>query len=479
MEGRGVAHKLRQEQRRTFDLCHETLFYIAMTLRTLLLSIALATALRAEFKAGAALRVITPDLKQFAPVYLAGFGENRLATGIHDPLYARCLALSSGAKPVVICGVDSIGLLLDDVERIRAQVGSNADVIVASNHGHEGPDTIGLWGPKSGESGLNEKYNAWVIERTAEAAREAIANLKPAQARLARENAPVLKTFLNDTRPPVVHDAELIMLALNDSRGRSIATLINWANHPEALASKNTLITADYLASVYKDVDTTRGGVTVFVNGAVGGMQSPLGAKVKDPRTNELAPKASFELAEVIGQRLARLAVDAILEAPETRIDTVEYRERRVRIPTANEGFKAAAAAGVFKGRKQMIADGQTETVIGYLRLARGKELKLEAACIPGELYPELSVGGIERYAGADFPDAALETPVKKQMTAPYRMLFGLANDEIGYIIPKAEWDNEPPFLQNAPKRWYGEVNSVGPEAAPVLLKAFAELLAR
>jgi hypothetical protein len=57
-------------------------------------------------------------------------------------------------------------------------------------------------------------------------------------------------------------------------------------------------------------------------------------------------------------------------------------------------------------------------------------------------------------------------------------MLFGLANDEIGYIIPKAEWDEKPPFTFGAQKRWYGEVNSVGPDAAPLIIGAFERLLA-
>ncbi|MBY0376179.1 MAG: hypothetical protein K2Q23_19440, partial [Bryobacteraceae bacterium] len=112
-----------------------------------------------------------------------------------------------------------------------------------------------------------------------------------------------------------------------------------------------------------------------------------------------------------------------------------------------------------------------------YLVLGDAKGPKLEAACIPGELYPELSVGGIERYPGADFPEAPLEPAAKKMMRAPYRMLFGLANDEIGYIIPKAEWDAQEPWLNNAKKRWYGEVNSVGPEAAPLILRTLQELI--
>jgi hypothetical protein len=57
-------------------------------------------------------------------------------------------------------------------------------------------------------------------------------------------------------------------------------------------------------------------------------------------------------------------------------------------------------------------------------------------------------------------------------------MLFGLANDEIGYIIPRAQWDEAAPYTFGASKRWYGEVNSVGPEAAPLIIAAVSRLLA-
>ena len=82
----------------------------------------------------------------------------------------------------------------------------------------------------------------------------------------------------------------------------------------------------------------------------------------------------------------------------------------------------------------------------------------------------------MERYAGADFPDAPIEPPIKPMLHAPYRMLIGLADDEIGYIIPKAEWDEKPPYLQNAKKAWYGEENSVGPDAAARIAAAIQEL---
>jgi len=94
-------------------------------------------------------------------------------------------------------------------------------------------------------------------------------------------------------------------------------------------------------------------------------------------------------------------------------------------------------------------------------------------------MYPELSVGGVARYAGADFPDAPVEPPIKSMLHAPYRMLIGLADDEIGYIIPKAEWDAQPPYLQNARKAWYGEENSAGPDAAGRIAAAIEALAGR
>jgi hypothetical protein len=56
------------------------------------------------------------------------------------------------------------------------------------------------------------------------------------------------------------------------------------------------------------------------------------------------------------------------------------------------------------------------------------------------------------------------------------KFIFGLANDEIGYIIPKSEWDQEPPYLYGSEKPPYGEINSVGPTAASTIHDALQEL---
>lgn len=435
-----------------------------------------------EIRAGAARANITPDIKKYAPVYMAGFGNNRVATGVHDDLYARCLALSTSRRTLVLCGVDSIGLFSDDVEHIRDGVKKKfapreIDVVVASTHDHQAPDTMGLWGAAEGQSGINEAYNNYVIERVIEAAISAVHHLKPAVLKLAQAHPSELDTLIHDDRPPEVHDAGIIALQAKSPKGGTIATLVNWANHPETLGSKNTLITADYPHYLCAQLEQRFDGVAVFLNGAVGGMQSPLGAVVPDPASGRPAPENSFLKAELIGRRVAEAAAVAIENAGPVNADQIEFQETRIEIPVANQGFQLAAKADLYKGRKKMTASGATTTPVGMVRLSSRQKPLLEIALVPGELYPELSVGGVARYSGADFPDAPIEPPIKKMMTAAYQMLVGLADDEIGYIIPKAEWDQNPPYLNNAPKPWYGEVNSVGPEAAPRIAQALEGLL--
>ena len=439
-----------------------------------LLLLACAGSLLGEFRAGAFKTVISPPLDGRPPVYMAGFGQNRVAATVHDDLYARCLAFSTGRKPLVICEVDLIGFFLDDVQRVRAKV-PDADVVVASTHVHEGPDTMGLWGPAVGQSGIDNDYNSFVVDRVAEAAKGALAALEPATLALAVVHSAELDTFIDDDRPPVVHDPDLIVLSLTGKGGKRIATAVNWANHPETLGSRNKQISADYPGFFYKRLEAKLGGMAVLWNGAVGGMQSPLGAKIKDPATGAVAAENSFRKTQVLGERIADLAADAAQSAKPVHIDKVEFAERIITIPVTNRGFEMAAQADMYKGRKKTTADGSTTTSVGLIRIS-GSEPVLEIALIPGEMYPELSLGGVERYAGADFPDAPIETPIKSMLHAPFKMLIGLADDEIGYIIPKAEWDEKAPYLQNAKKAWYGEENSVGPDAAARIAAAMREL---
>ncbi len=72
--------------------------------------------------AGFAQMDITPDTSA-AKVYIAGFGSNRVATGVHDPLFARAIVLEQpGGKKIGIVSVDLVGLFHDFTRATRTLV---------------------------------------------------------------------------------------------------------------------------------------------------------------------------------------------------------------------------------------------------------------------------------------------------------------------------------------------------------------------
>src|SRR5262249_60648739 len=94
-------------------------------------------------RAGLAETDITPKTGD-KPVYIAGFGQNRKATGVHDPLKARAVVLRHGDRKVAVVALDLIGFFNANVAHVRDRLDGFDYVLVCSTHQHEGPDTLGL-----------------------------------------------------------------------------------------------------------------------------------------------------------------------------------------------------------------------------------------------------------------------------------------------------------------------------------------------
>jgi hypothetical protein len=431
---------------------------------------------------GFAKRAITPTLGA-RPVFMAGFGHDRRASGVHDDLWARAVAASDGTRRVVVVSVDLIGLFLADVEKarglLRARVG-DAALVVSSTHDHEGPDTMGLWGRSRFSSGVDPAYLDRVRRAVVDAAADALSRLEPARLVLAMTHTPGL---IVDSRLPVVIDDTLVALQAIGAGGRTLGTVVSWGSHPEALGGRNTLVTADYPHFLTQRLEEELGGTAVFLVGSIGGLMTPLGLELRS-EGGQPVPADSFELARAVGERAAAAAVRALHESGRDSVSTtVEYRRARTDLPLENRLFRLAAFFGVLdrpffsKGAPASTLFGDdVRTEVGWLRIGDA-----EALCVPGEIYPELVVGGVQdpQDPGADFPGAPREVPLKDLLSSEYRFVIGLANDEIGYIIPRSEWDARAPYAYGREDAQYGEVNSVGPGVAHRLADAFAVLLAR
>jgi hypothetical protein len=429
---------------------------------------------------------ITPKLGG-KPVYLAGFGKNRKATAVHDPLTARAVVLAHGGRKVALVCVDLVGLFRANVVRVREGLPGFDYVLVSSTHVHEGPDTLGLWGAGPLESGVDPDYLRLVERRVVRAVRDADAARKPVTARLGTAKAPEL---LHDSREPYVKHDELVALAFRDARGEPAGLVVQWNCHPETLDAKCTEITADYVGSTVKYLRDRHRCPVVYLTGTVGGLMTTINVEVKGADGKAL-PEGTFAKAQRYGELLGELAGRALAAGGPVRLTPLEARHRPLFLPLDNKLYLLARQLGVLD-REAFVWAGDPyraepagpddagkklclRTEVAWLRLG-----ELDVAAVPGEIYPELVLGKVQDPPdpGADFPDAPAEPSIYGQLRGPHRMLIGLANDEIGYIIPKRQWDEKPPFCYGRKRPQYGETNSLGPETAPLLCKAFKELVA-
>jgi hypothetical protein len=421
------------------------------------------------------------------PVYMAGFGQNRKAVKVHDPLMARAVVLRHGEQKIALVSLDVIGFFHHHVADIRDQLPGFTYVLVSSTHNHEGPDTLGLWGANPFTSGVDPEYIKHVQNQAAKAVKDADAAAHPVHAEIGTASAPEL---LHDGRQPVVKHDELVVLRFLAVKDRSTTgLLVQWNCHPETLDSKNTEVSADYVGYTVTHLREKHKCPVAYFTGTVGGLMTSLKVEVKDDKGN-LLKDGTFEKTERYGRLIGELADRALAAAKPVSLTPLEVRRREVFVPMDNKIYHLGRQLGVLK-RDAFVwqddpyqaepADGKEsgkrlaiKTEVGWLKLG-----DVEVAAIPGEIYPELVLDKIQDPVdpGADFPDAPREPAVYPAMKAKHRMLIGLANDEIGYIIPKRQWDEKEPFCYGLKKAQYGEINSVGPDAAPILCRAFQDLV--
>jgi hypothetical protein len=328
---------------------------------------------------------------------------------------------------------------------------------------------------------VDAAYVEFVIERIVEAVQAAERTLTPARAVYGTAVAPEL---VNDSRLPLVKDSILRAVKFTTTDGKPLGLLVQFSNHPESLGPDNVLITADFPHYAIAALEARHGVPVAYFTGAVGGLMSnPAEFRLPD---GTVLHDNTFEFARAYGEAVAQVFDQALAAAEPLPLSPLVASAGPVYVPLANPGYRLGRAAGVLSreafawiGRAdsaggpvpatQMEGDIAIATEVAYIRAG-----DLHIAGIPGELYPELVYGQYQSPAepNADFPDAPTEPPVMASLPGSKTMIFGLANDEVGYIIPKRQWDNAAPFAYGRTEEQYGEVNSVGPEVAPILMQA-------
>jgi len=259
----------------------------------------------------------------FQFVHLGGFspynpfGQNRLASGINDPLWARALSLrGSNGTPLVMVATDLPGLAWKHINPVRRRIERNfgiprANIIIASTHVHSAPDAAGFWSSLrwNHNHDYTEKLREWIYQ----AAAQALMNMKPAAMKVVTTthyscidaqtgelkkdpdcHLPHLNYEYNepgnrfdkfliqrDQRDPIVRNTKIVAAQfISLSSGETIGTFVNWNNHPDSWESDNMLISSDYSHYLRQYVEQMLGGRTIYFIGTLG---CQIGALRKTP----------------------------------------------------------------------------------------------------------------------------------------------------------------------------------------------------
>ncbi len=425
---------------------------------------------------------------KFDAVWIAGFHNRRPAQGIHDNIWARVMVLDDGQTRLAIVGLDVVGFLHDDIVDIRKALPKYLNIdypIICSTHNHEGPDLVGIWGESPFKSGVNPDYMNFVKNQTVTAIERAVKNMRPAKLRFAQdlENG---ANLVMDTRLPKEMDPGIrVIQAIDVETDTTLGSLISWGNHPETLWSRNLLISSDFPHFIRESVENGVrkgnkvlakgiGGTSVYISSSVGGLMTTRpDFTIPDPFTGAQLTGATFEKAKAQGQQIGLLILDVLKSetAVEIKKANIKLRAKTISIPLDNNNFRLGFALGVIK--HGTISWMKVRTEVSAFQIGPASFIT-----IPGEIYPEIVNGGVVSPPGQDYAIAPLEVPpLRSFMQGKFKFVFGLANDEIGYIIPKSEWDVKPPYLYNDDESPYGEENSIGPETAPIVYSSLIELL--
>jgi len=357
--------------------------------------------------AGASAKIITPDLNKYT-IYLAGFGMGRKATGVHDDLWSRSLCLRVGETTLALVSVDLVGVMYPEYIKVLKRLPRDLAidmVLLTSTHNHEGPDVVGLWGPHIFQTGVNWGWYNEALDIIAKTIAEAYHAMEPAGIRLGHDEAPGLAV---DSREPHIMEEQVETLQAVDREGNAIATVVFYASHPEVLWDENTLITSDYPHYLYRYIEENDGGIAIFANGPLGGLISP---KVSDH---------TFEEAQRVGETIADISLRSLEESEVVWETVMRVQGQRLYIPMTNTMLRVANLSGLID-RPLYHCDRDLLTAVGVVELGENGSLA-QIVTVPGE----------------DFPENWFE--IKGKMHAQHRMHIGLCLDEVGYVVPREDW---------------------------------------
>jgi hypothetical protein len=348
-----------------------------------------------------------------------GMGTPAPAKGKLGELMARALVVENGGTRLGVVSVDLIGFPAALGDRVRERVKRipAENILIAATHTHSAPDSYAFPDGKGGHTASLE-YLERVVGEVAAALNEAIDRLVGAELRVAVGEAQGKIAY--NYYAPDLYDRQLSALEVRRASGEPIATLVNYAIHPEVLGNRAGVVSPDLVGPLCDELEKA-GGLALFVNGAQGGMVTAdnrsLSAGPRDALRAYWPDERSWAECERIGGLLARETRRILNGAAWQKGAAVRVVSRMVEFPVESEELWAVVQYSPLQYRR---GAGRTITTqLNYVEIGTARVLT-----IPGEALPNIGLY------------------LKRKLKAEHPFLFGLTNDAFGYILTEVDYQS-------------------------------------
>lgn len=260
---------------------------------------------------------ITPPL----PIPLRGYAGVRIATEVHDDLYARCLGMEQDGVRYLFVQCDLIGVddsVLNAVfEKIEDLNIKKEHLTIVATHTHAGPGgTVDT--SKEPFSNLqdifgkpNPAYLELLAEKISATAHNCFSDLTPCKLTIARGHIENVGTERHD--PALTGDTSLLVFLFHRTDGKKLL-IYNYACHPTVTGPGNVMITADFPYAVERDLNYD---LVMFVNSNAG-----------DISTRFTRQSSGFEQVEIYNQMIIK-EIQTALEQPVYHGDFTDISMKR------------------------------------------------------------------------------------------------------------------------------------------------------
>lgn len=399
-------------------------------------------------------------------------------------------------------------------------------VNVFSTHAHSCIDTQGLWtefpskllrnlkrkytGRGVLEKGADEQYMRLLYDLVSDTLIEAVKNMTTGEMTFAQKDI-TEAYFVNKNRPSstgLVTDITRLTFTPDD-KSKTPTIIVNLPAHPDVagLAVKGEKGSGRRLSGEYVyymgEVINKAGYNFMFFNGAICAIYMSC-----DNSTDGLKLNHRYELSVRFGREIGKITLALTKSLDEVKKDKLLYDEqeiekeialsrrnggkytlwcenwepveerkvepvlniriKEIKIPVKNN---LMVAVGKLKlANFNVLSEGKNQfavwSEIGYMEL--GSDIKI--AMVPGEFCCDLLVGGDSLFAKGSVTHTDFGIPPLREIFGKDTIVFGLANDAVGYIVP----DND--YTMGDPQNHYHELVSLGYKTGSSVMNGFLKL---